>query len=165
MTAWDAGNLYRHFHKHPAGDCAGCWQKALGKAPVAQSEYEEASLRVEKEAWLAFCADYREDSHHELAKTRYSVDKWMLVTVVFEQTDRIKTSFRFHYRIGVHDSETGLDARVKLIERFNSWKFSNRKTLTNPEQLLFKPALADPAAFDLLNKKVSEFLMRPRTSA
>ncbi len=165
MPVWDPPNLKKHFIKHPAGACAGCWEKALGKAAVTEPDYEAASLSVETLAWLAFRADYREDRYHQLAKTRYAIDKRMLVTVVFEESERVKTSFRAHSHEGLHDCGTAVDARVKLIERFNSWKFSSRKTLANPEQLLFKPGLADRAAYDLLNKKVSEFLMRPRTKA
>jgi len=167
VATWDSAKLLRHYQKHPCGQCLTCWQQALdqprGGPPIPLPDYAKAADSTLQAPWFAFAADYSEASWQPLEKTEYYVDKRMLVTVVQKEQDRIKTCFRAHSWEGQHDLETSVDARIRLIERFNSWKYSTRKTLSNPEQLIFKPRLPNPADYDALNKKVSEFLERPRT--
>lgn len=118
MLFWNPNNLFKHYQKHPCGDCKHCWGLALGvQSPIPQNLYDQTSRDSEKDAWLSFRARYKEDSMSIEKPCKYFLSGKMIFTAVELPGNEIRTCYRIHPKEGNHQPGDNLVDHINIIKK------------------------------------------------
>ncbi len=100
---WPDESLKLHYEKHPRGADEECWRELLGKtapATVSIIEYEDRSIKVFRDHWLAYDAQElnRQAGRGDFYPVhKYYVDRVLLKLSVTSDVRIIRTCFHEHF--------------------------------------------------------------------
>ena len=100
---WPDKSLKQHYERHPRGADEECWRELLGKtAPAVVSiiEYEDRSIKVFRDHWLAYDAQERNRQAgcgDFYPVNKYYVDRVLIKLSVTGDLRYIRTCFHEHF--------------------------------------------------------------------
>lgn len=100
---WPDESLRQHYEKHPRGADEECWRELLGKtAPAVVSiiEYEDRSIKVFRDHWLAYDAqelNRQAGGGDFYPANEYYVDQVLIKLSVTSDGRIIRTCFHEHF--------------------------------------------------------------------